>query len=78
MALERSIPRPIVEWLHAEGAPPGTHLRAQALADRLRVRRCPSRWPRSACSNLELLRTGEAGSAASAWPLTLYASRMKP
>jgi DNA-binding GntR family transcriptional regulator len=41
MALERSIPQQIVEWLHAEGAPPGTHLRAQALADRLRVSRSP-------------------------------------
>jgi DNA-binding GntR family transcriptional regulator len=41
MTLERSIPQQIVEWLHAEGAPPGTHLRAQALADRLRVSRSP-------------------------------------
>lgn len=41
MALERSIPQQIVEWLHAEAAPPGTHLRAQALADRLHVSRSP-------------------------------------
>lgn len=41
MKPEKSIPAQIVELIKAEGLPPGSHLPAQMLADRLRVSRSP-------------------------------------
>lgn len=41
MALDSSIPSRIVELIHAEGWPAGTHLPAQKLADLMRVSRSP-------------------------------------
>jgi DNA-binding GntR family transcriptional regulator len=54
--LEASIPRRILEWMHAESLPAGSHLAAQALADRLRVSRSPINDALALLADKQLLR----------------------